>query len=74
MNERIKALYDQSLIREHGTDHEGNPMLKITIDQQKFADLIVKECAEFVSNDRRNDDYGVFVANRIKEHFGVEHV
>jgi hypothetical protein len=44
MNERVKALYDQSLIREHGTDYEGNPILKITIDQQKFAELIVTEC------------------------------
>lgn len=36
------------------------------------AELIVRECAEFVSNDRQNDDYGQFVANRIKKHFGVE--
>ena len=38
----------------------------------KFAELIVRECAEFVSNDRMNDEYGQFVANRIKEHFGIE--
>lgn len=37
-----------------------------------YGELIVKECAEFVSNERKNDDYGRFVANRIKQHFGVE--
>jgi hypothetical protein len=40
--------------------------------QRKLAELIVKECAEFVSDDRQNDEYGQFVANRIKQHFGVE--
>ena len=39
---------------------------------EKFAELIVRECAEFVSSDRQNDEYGVFVSNRIKKHFGVE--
>ena len=48
MNERIKALYDQSLIREAGLDHNNNPMLKITIDQQKFAELIIKKTLDEV--------------------------
>ena len=74
MNERVKALYDQSLIREHGTDYEGNPILKITIDQQKFAELIVRECANI--DFRRevgltaDDDYEI--GKVIKVHFGVE--
>jgi hypothetical protein len=74
MNERVKALYDQSLIREHGTDYEGNPILKITIDQQKFAELIVRECANI--DFRRevgltaDDDYEI--SKVIKVHFGVE--
>lgn len=62
MKEQIKALYDQSLIREHGTDHNGNPMLKITIDQQKFAELIVAKVLDevatraYVSGDRAWSD------------------
>jgi hypothetical protein len=74
MNERVKALYDQSLIREHGTDYEGNPILTITIDQQKFAELIVRECANI--DFRRevgltaDDDYEI--SKVIKVHFGVE--
>ena len=39
---------------------------------ERLFQMTVLECAEFVSNDRQNDDYGVFVANKIKEHFGVE--
>ena len=68
MNERIKELAEQAgyLPDMFGIGHWDMPECK------KFAELIVKECAEFVSSDRQNDDYGVFVSNRIKEHFGVE--
>jgi len=38
--------------------------------EQKFAELIVKECASVV-NSRDDSDTG-FWANIIKEHFGVE--
>jgi hypothetical protein len=80
MNERVKALYDQSLIREHGTDYEGNPILKITIDQQKFAELIVKECLNIVMlthNEGNADNFSYddaldHVFSNMKEHFGVE--
>lgn len=44
MNERIKELYEQSLIRETGKDHAGNPMLVIKQNPKKFAELIVREC------------------------------
>jgi len=46
MNERIKELYEQSLIRETGKDHAGNPMLVIKQNPEKFAELIVRECLE----------------------------
>ncbi len=39
---------------------------------ERLFQMTVLECAELVSNDRQNDDYGVFVANKIKQHFGVE--
>jgi hypothetical protein len=67
MNERIKELLAQCT-QESIDGQFANPY----VDQEKFAELIVRECADFVSNDRQNDDYGVFVANRIKQHFGVE--
>ena len=67
MNERIKQLAEQATtIEEHGWGVSYQ-----NFDKEKFAELIVKECADFVSNDRQNDEYGVFIANRIKQHFGV---
>jgi hypothetical protein len=65
MSERIKQLARESGLLVHNP--EGVPT-----KLEKFAELIVRECADFVSNDRGNDEYGVFVANRIKEHFGVQ--
>jgi len=49
MNERIKELYEQSLIRETDKDHAGNPMLVIKQNPEKFAELIVRECLEACS-------------------------
>jgi hypothetical protein len=67
MNKRIGQLAEQAGLlgptSRVGNSHEAT---------EKFAELIVRECAEFVSSDRQNDEYGVFVANRIKQHFGVE--
>jgi hypothetical protein len=60
INERIRQLAEQV----YGT--------QATEQEIKFAELLVRECADFVRNDRQNDDYGVFVSNKIKEHFGVE--
>ena len=68
MNERFQQILKQST--NPPWDGEQGPMNEFNLE--KFAELIVKECAEFVSNDRQNDDYGVFVSNRIKQHFGVE--
>ena len=70
MNERIKELANQA---EKYTDDNFEGQHNWTeAFESKFAELIVRECAEFVSNNRMNDEYGQFVANRIKEHFGVE--
>ena len=41
------------------------------LDRQKFAELIVRECAEQVKNLHVND-YGISGAEIIREHFGVE--
>jgi hypothetical protein len=79
MNERTKQLLVQATAfarenveysRTEGFDIFTEKLYEVSRD--KFAELIVRECAEFVSNDRQNDDYGVFVSNRIKQHFGIE--
>ena len=79
MNERIKELARQAELAElydryveYCMKNADDDIMDYDTIVEKFAELIVRECAEFVSSDRQNDDYGVFVANRIKEHFGVE--
>ena len=43
MNERIKELAKQATIRKF--DGTGTDMGKLVFDEQKFAELIVRECA-----------------------------
>jgi len=73
MNERIKELAEQASVSSlwmSGTDQQGNPIL------EKFAELIVRECAEMVriQNEQfmeNESHYGVVSADVLK-HFGVE--
>jgi len=72
MNERIAKLYDRAIVIEDGGDYVCGKL-----DPVKFAELIVKECAEHLES-------SVLVPNSehsrvkwkciraIKEHFGVE--
>ena len=60
MNKRIKELMKQSMV-EHQFDMRFSP--------EKFAELIVRECANFV--DSAISDGGVD-GRSLKEHFGVE--
>jgi hypothetical protein len=58
MNERIAKLYDQAIVIEDGGDYVCGEL-----DIEKFAELIVRECARKVTlNEARN----------IFEYFGVE--
>jgi hypothetical protein len=62
MNERIKELYIKTLSEEC-----SNPAL---VDIEKFAELIVRECAKIVNE---NDCEGSIVGDgMLFEHFGVE--
>ena len=68
MNERIKELMQQA-----GTDISGKWM---GVDHaEKFAELIVGECANAIVNDSRLSDVRTArngCVRAIKEHFGVE--
>ena len=64
MNERIKMLAEQaglSLIHDNF----------MTAAQEKFAELIVRECAG-VGYDASYYECALNVSNKIKQHFGVE--
>ena len=64
MNERIEKLLEQCQIETYGVNGE---LLEIGFDAEKFAELIVRECADIA------DKAEPYKANDlIKEHFGVE--
>ena len=75
MNERIEKLLEQCQIETYGVNGE---LLEIGFDAEKFAELIVRECAAIASNTNLEDvdggDSAVLFAAReqILEHFGVE--
>ena len=80
MNERIKQLAEQAglvkILDEHASEY-GNGMFENTPypELEKFAELIVRECAD-VTHRLIVEDGKEFpvksVAYRLKQHFGVE--
>jgi hypothetical protein len=67
MNPRIQELYIKTLSEEC-----SNPAL---VDIEKFAELIVRECATAIINDDRLNDVRSAAngcVRTIREHFGVE--
>jgi hypothetical protein len=64
MNERIKELERQA------TDYYSNGQERI-FDRQKFAELIVRECANIAAKNQA-ENMGWDISEIIKEHFGVE--
>ena len=67
MNERMLELYRQAQVPHTAIDPSNNmPYETTTFSAEKFAELIVKECA-------RMADHGHgMVGYEILEHFGVE--
>ena len=70
MNERINELAEQAVdfAEENGLTREGAFIQAFSL---KFAELIVKECAE-VSKNYAGGSMPLSIALAIKEHFGVE--
>ena len=64
MNERIKELVEQA------TECYSNGQER-TFDKEKFAELIVRECAN-VANSGIDPAESHLIGNDILEHFGVE--
>lgn len=75
MNERIKELLEQCQIETYGVNGE---LLEIGINAEKFAELIVRECAQLARDTNLEDveggDSAVLRAAKLQilEHFGVE--
>ena len=84
MNERIRLLAEQAGINIDSFQFSGTP-IKHIVDEpslEKFAELIVRECAEISEQSQWSEAKGeyyegfneamIYVSNKIKEHFGVE--
>ncbi len=80
MNERIKELIEQATIRgeEYLPGNDGHPTPTFYFDKEKFAELIVRECAKVC---KAQSTYDPIVLpykpseqfeKAIREHFGVE--
>jgi len=70
MNERILKLYDQAIILEDNGDYVTGEL-----DPVKFAELIVRECANMAESFHRHQyDFtgNLELHEFIREHFGVE--
>ena len=68
MNERIRELAEQATsIVESPPNREGWPSSYAYFDKEKFAELIVRECANVAADHDALDIY-----EEIREHFGVE--
>lgn len=86
MNERIKELYQQAHTVRHWPANDpmrgGNPpevYWQGEVSAQRFAELIVKECADLYDKSADNCWVGTATKDilkqysiRIKKHFGVE--
>jgi len=83
MNERIRQLAEQARIKDHWSMDERRYLTNY-LDEQKFAELIVRECVQVCEPilDEPYEDMTEFgkglvegqdvAIERIKEHFGVE--
>ena len=77
MNERIKQLWEEAAKTTQGDSWEEQ-----TKFMEKFAELIVKECARLCEHESNDDEYDQYdmgqsvkaesIKTAIKEHFGVE--
>jgi hypothetical protein len=79
MNERIRKLYQQAhMVREYPVDDPwrgGNPPTVYWGGErsaEKFARLIIQECAQFVEDKFDFVGEEIIVKEKMLEHFGVE--
>ena len=72
MNERIKELADQAELTIR--TGRGNTYMSHPEFNKKFAELIVRECAELTIDYKNESYYNGWLDYRdeIKQHFGVE--
>ena len=73
MNERIQKLIEQATSTQGPTPY--NPLTFEVFDKEKFAQLIVRECAKvawYHTPDTEELEYSHLIKDKILTHFGVE--
>jgi hypothetical protein len=70
MNERIKQLWEDSDEIKVRYPEQGSPVSVSEQTLEKFAELIIEECANIADQYTRDGDLDI--AKIIKRHFGVE--
>jgi predicted SnoaL-like aldol condensation-catalyzing enzyme len=68
MNERIRLLKHQATLVETYTSHDGSVHEGKSVDLEKFAELIVRECINAVYDDGQDAEY---YQNRIARRFNI---
>ena len=69
MNKRIRELYDQCIV---GRNNDAQWIFEGDLDPEKFAELIVQECANIVTDAVDHREPASTYADKIRQHFGVE--
>jgi len=69
MNKRIRELYDQCIV---GRNNDAQWIFEGDLDPEKFAQLIVRECLDIVTDAVDHREPASTYADKIREHFGVE--
>jgi hypothetical protein len=70
MNERINQLAEQAGFENGHQDRYGN---SYEYELEKFAELIIRECAEFArQHNLEKADRSHMIHKAIKQHFGVD--
>lgn len=84
MNERIRELRKQAMVREayYPAGNDGHPEYRVYLNEEKFAELIIRECVSLRTELSQFDNstaYGDGYENGLKdlaesiiEHFGIE--
>ena len=73
MNKRIRELRRQAILVETYTSHDGSVHEGKSVDLEKFAELIVRECARVAFESDLTMAIGQWGADSaILKHFGVE--
>ena len=74
MNERIKQLWEDNDTIEVCYPEQGSPVSVSATTLEKFAELIVQECAHiaWLYDEPKLSGHGAIIANSIKKQFGVE--